>query len=260
MSEPRLAEDFAAARWTAAPLRTYDGIDLDGRHWPFADGCETTVVVAHGFTGNQELPGLLSVAALIWAAGYSVLTFDARGHGNSGGRCTLGEQEPLDIAAAVDEARRSSPSVAVVGASMGALAALRYAAAHRDISALVLVSCPATWRLHSPRAALAAAMTRTSLGRRAVARLQRVRISRQWDPGDPPVETAPGVHCPTAVVHGARDRFIPVAEAHRLIHALRCPTRLDVVADATHAFQPGLAGPVVDSLHWALGTHHEAGA
>jgi alpha-beta hydrolase superfamily lysophospholipase len=257
MDEHRAAGDFPSAPWTAVPLRTDDGVALDGRLWPFADGCDTTVVVAHGFTGSQGLPDLLDVAARIWAAGYAVLTFDARGHGNSEGRCTLGQQEPLDVAAAVREARRSSSSVAVVGASMGALAALRYAAgSHHDLSALVLVSCPATWRLHSPQAALAAAMTKTSLGRRAVARLQRVRISRRWDPGDPPVETAPGVRCPTAVVHGARDRFIPVAEAHRLIRALRCPTRLDVVANATHAFQPALAGPVVDSLHWALEARH----
>lgn len=254
MNRTRQTVDFSGAPWSTATLRTSDGIDLAGRAWPWTDGCDTTVVVAHGFTGNQQLPDLLDVAAHIWAAGYAVLTFDARGHGRSGGRCTMGQEEPLDIAAAVRAARRRGTRVAVVGASMGALAALRYAAEHRDLEALVLVSCPATWRLRSPQAALAAAMTRTSLGRRAVARLQRVRMSKRWDPGEPPVFTAPGVRCPTAVIHGERDRFIPVSEAHRLAQALRCPTRLDIVAGARHAFQPTLAGPVVEALRWALGS------
>lgn len=248
----RAIEGFGAAPWAEARLRTTDGIDLRGRHWAPAEGTSTTAIVAHGFTATQELPELLSVAARIWAAGYAVLTFDARGHGASGGRCSMGEQEALDVAAAVASARRSAAAVVVVGASMGALAALRYAAECDDLDGLVLVSCPATWRLRSPHAALAAAMTRTWLGRRAIARLQRVRISRRWEPGEPPVETARRVRCPTAVVHGARDRFIPVSEAHRLAQALRCPTRLDVVATATHAFQPAFAEPVVDALRWAL--------
>lgn len=250
MQAPSTAGSFAASSPTQISLRTDDGVELDARHWAQPDGARTTVVIAHGFTGDQAMPGLLDIADGLWATGNALVTFDSRGHGASGGQCTLGASEPLDVRAAVQFAQTQTPETVVVGASLGALAALRYASGDSSLAGLILVSCPATWRLRTPQAALTAAITRTSLGRRAVAKLQHVRIAAEWDIGEAPVSTAPLVQCPVAVIHGRRDLLIPASEARRLYDAVHEPRRLDVVPRMGHAFQPQLREPLLAALAW----------
>ena len=55
--------------------------------------------------------------------------------------------------AAVHVARERSDRVVLVGTSMGAIAALRYAATDPELAGVVAVSCPAAWRLPATRAA-----------------------------------------------------------------------------------------------------------
>ena len=70
------------------------------------------------------------------------------------GESTLGDLERHDVAVAVEVARERSERVVVVGASMGAIAALRYAVTDDDLAGTVIVSCPAGWRLpHNAHAA-----------------------------------------------------------------------------------------------------------
>ena len=64
---------------------------------------------------------------------------------------------------------QSGQAVVIVGASMGAIAALRYAAGpvvDPGLVGVVAVSSPAGWRLpRNARSVLAAGLTRTRLGR-----------------------------------------------------------------------------------------------
>jgi pimeloyl-ACP methyl ester carboxylesterase len=234
-------------------LRSADGLRLAASVWPAAArDPEAAVVVAHGLTITKDHPSVVAVAEALAAAGFAVVAYDGRGHGGSDGLCTLGTDEVLDVAAAVTWAGAASRRVVAVGSSMGAIAVLRYAATDDQLAGVVAVSAPARWRIYSGRALLAAAMTRTGAGRRMVARRKSVRLATTRTAVPAPQDVAPRVSCPAAIVHGARDRFIPPREAERIHDRLRGARRLDIVDGMGHGFGSGAAEAVVGAVQWAL--------
>jgi pimeloyl-ACP methyl ester carboxylesterase len=211
--------------------------------------------VTHGFTASADDQQVVTLADALQERDLDVTTYDARGHGRSGGVCTLGDLEQLDVAAAVAgaRARDRSARVVLVGASMGAIASLRFAATDAALAGLVTVSCPARWTLpRNPRAVLAALLTRTPPGRVVTSRYLGVSVARRWTDPPPPVVLAPQVSAPFAIVHGAADSFIPAAAAHDLFAAAHDPRRLDVVEGLGHAFGPLAVSPIVEAVDWAL--------
>jgi len=144
---------------------TTDGVELalDILH-PDA-GARAAIVLVHGFTAHRRERDVALIATALQAAGYVVVVGDLRGHGESGGLCTLGDDERLDVEAMVAMAREEHERVVLVGASMGAIAALRHAADDPSLAGVVVVSCPARWQLVSVRSAVAALFTQTGLGR-----------------------------------------------------------------------------------------------
>jgi pimeloyl-ACP methyl ester carboxylesterase len=228
---------------------TCDGVTLvaDVRARP---GAPAAVVVVHGLAADRGDGNVVGVADALHDAGYAVVTFDGRGHGSSSGACTLGDDERHDVAAAVAVARDLAPEVIVVGASMGAIATLRHAAADPTLAGVVVVSCPARWRLLSPQAALAALLTRTSPGRRILRSRSGVRLSPSWDRPTAPIEVVRAVRCPVAVVHGTADRFVPAAEARALYAAAAEPRRLELVKAMGHAFTAESRAAIVSAVRW----------
>ena len=129
-------------------LRTSDGVELVTRSWQASGEPRATAVLVHGMSATKDHPELVAVAEVLTQHGIDVLAYDARGHGASGGICTLGDDERYDVAAAVERARESQLPIVVVGASMGGIAVLRHAADDPDLAGIVTVSSPADWRLH----------------------------------------------------------------------------------------------------------------
>ena len=234
-------------------LRTTDGLALVGKRLLTTIAPEATVVIVHGFTASSQCPNVESLAAAIHADGFDVVTYDARGHGGSGGESTLGDYEQRDVAAAVSLARERTERVVVVGASMGGIATLRYVDTDPDVAGAVIVSCPAEWRLpRNVRGVPGAAMTRTGIGRQVTARLCGVRIARRWTNPAPPVELAARMRVPVAYVHGVNDRFISSHAAELLAEATPEPKRLTIVSGMGHAFEPSAIDPVRESVAWVL--------
>ena len=95
-------------------------------------------------------------------------------------------------------------------------------------------------------------MARTALGRAVASKLMHVRIAPEWNRPAPPVDLAARIRTPLAIVHGREDAFIPVRDAHQLQGRASAPTRLRLVADMGHAFEPESIGEVVDSVNWIL--------
>lgn len=233
-------------------LRTSDGLALAARIRAAGEPRAAAVVV-HGFTARQDHPEVMAVADALASHGFDVVTYDARGHGESEGICTLGHHERADVAAAVAVARDRSPHVVVVGASMGGIAALRYAADDPTLAGLVTVSAPANWRLpRSISGLLLALMTRTGPGRSLVARQMRVRLSKRWEGGEPPSAMAARLQVPLAVIHGSDDRYLAHREAEDLYAAAPGPRRLDVVSGMGHAFDAPAIPAIVSACEWAL--------
>ena len=108
-------------------LTTSDGLQLQTRAW-VPEGAKGTVLVHHGFAEHGGRYGHLVDALL--PAGFAVATFDARGHGRSGGTRVYVERFDSyleDFALAVDDAARKLPApLFLFGHSMGGLVVAKF--------------------------------------------------------------------------------------------------------------------------------------
>src|SRR3954447_17312795 len=236
----------------ATTLRTEDGLHLPARWW-HADHARAVVVLVHGFTASKDDPAVGAVAERMQAAGYDVISYDARGHGSSAGLSTMGDLERHDVAAAVEAVRDNKLPVVLVGASMGAIAVLRHAAEAKGLSGVVTVSAPSRWQVpRTWRSILAMGLTQTRAGRALAARRLGARISPKWTWADPPVQLVAKIVAPIAFIHGARDRFILPTSAAELYEAAAEPRRLEIVPGMGHAYDPAGTLAILGAIDWVL--------
>ena len=119
-------------------FRASDGVLLAG--WYVPGRTSTAVILLHGSHGTRT--DTLAHLRMLHTAGYAVLAFDARGHGQSQGETNaLGWSGARDIAGAVSFLKRQPGldhrRIAALGLSMGAEEALRAAAIGVPLSAIV---------------------------------------------------------------------------------------------------------------------------
>jgi pimeloyl-ACP methyl ester carboxylesterase len=244
-------------RVAVTTLTTVDGVQL-AAHTRRGDRARATVVVAHGFTASATHADVEALAGAVHERGFDVISYDARGHGRSGGRCTLGDLERHDVAAAVAAARPGAGPVVLVGVSMGAIAVLRHAADRpapggTAIAGVVTVSSPARWKLpRNARGLLSAGITSTPPGRFFAARRLGVRLATRRPRPAPPIELVRALDVPLALVHALEDPFIPATEARALYDAAPGARRLDLVPGAWHANGPGAVPAVLGALDWIV--------
>ncbi len=103
------------------------------------DAHAPTIVLVAGFKGGRT--EMLSYARFLYAAGYNVLLYDARGTGQSGGSFSLGLREVDDARGAISylQSRRDLPMhrYGLLGVSLGAGVAIAAAARTPSILATV---------------------------------------------------------------------------------------------------------------------------
>jgi alpha-beta hydrolase superfamily lysophospholipase len=119
-------------------VTTADGLTLPG--WWIPPAGRGVIILVHGYKGHRGQ--LLGVAEVFHRHGYGLLVPALRAHDRSGGELiSFGKEETKDLEAweaylhgrgDVDPAR-----VAMLGVSMGGEIAIKYAAEHADIRALV---------------------------------------------------------------------------------------------------------------------------
>ena len=235
-------------------LVTTDGVRLTATWWTTDAPARATVVLVHGFGACCTEGRVVALGEALRAHGFDVLAYDARGHGASGGTTTLGDDEHLDVAAAIGAVAPAGRPLVLVGASMGAIAVLRYAVAHPEtVAGVVTVSCPARWRLpRNARGVLSALLTQTPLGRNVARRHMGVRISPRVARGAPPADVVAALTVPLAVVHGRADPFISPDDATLLYETAHEPRRLDLVEGLGHAFEPRAIEPVLAAVDWCV--------
>ena len=128
--------DFDVAYEDVA-FESTDGVTLKG--WYLGGGDHgVSLACGHGlFRSRREV---LERSVALRKAGFNVLLFDLRRHGDSGGeRVTLGYEERLDYQGAIAYLQNRQPEdrIALLGVSMGAAAALLAASENRVVETVI---------------------------------------------------------------------------------------------------------------------------
>ncbi len=231
---------------SAFTAETEDGVRLAGSR---VGTRGPSLVFCHGFLGWHRKDRIVRFVEAL-ASRFVVYTVDLRGHGASGGLCTYGDLEMLDVAAVVQLAgsqRRGTP-VVTLGVSMGGVAVLRHAAIRQGVDAVVAISTPARWDGHGSRAVRQIRwLASTSRGRRLAPRLG-VRLGEHAAWSDSPEELVGRISpTPVLIVHGRDDHFFDEEEAWRLYRRAREPKRLMLASRFGHA-EDGLTGRFAERL------------
>lgn len=234
---------------------TDDGVRIAGTRIGSND--KVAVVMAHGFLGWRTKPKWRAMADAL-ARRFTVLTFDLRGHGASGGLCSGGEHEYLDVHAVASHARaRGFERVATVGSSLGAIAVLVEAATFRDVDAVVSISSPALWGASDLKAAKRATWLMSHPVGRAIAQnIFGTEIGGVWGDPPPPADLVAKIApVPLWLVHGDDDHFFPPADAELLYARAGEPKRLSILPGFGHAedgFTPAFARTLADGIEAML--------
>ncbi|MBC7265316.1 MAG: alpha/beta hydrolase [Chloroflexi bacterium] len=215
---------------------TDDGIILHGWFVP-AQHTRGTIVFCHGWSGNKE-PDLKYVPWL-WENGYSVLLFDFRNHGDSGGSATsMCYLERKDLLAALEYLRgRGVTQVGVMGFSMGAAVAIATAPLSPIIHAVIADSGFA--ELHCA-IANGLRLRYSTLGpfaqplARFIVFVAGWRIGLDLSQADPIHWVGRISPRPLFIIHGGRDPYVHSTEAQRLYAAAGEPKSIWLVTDAGH--------------------------
>jgi pimeloyl-ACP methyl ester carboxylesterase len=218
---------------TPLELTTADGVSLSALAYGPPDA-PVAIVFGHGFTSSQRNRKVVELVKVLVATGFAVYTTDFRGHGASAGSSSFGEQEVHDLEAVVAVARPRHKRVVTVGASMGAFVALRHVGLGGKVDAVVAISSPAFGTIpRMPRARMLGRLVRSERGKRLLAR-HGTRVGPFSPVTVAPIELAPSIETPVAIVHGGRDRYVPLSDAKALHERLGSPRRLVVLPDFGH--------------------------
>jgi dipeptidyl aminopeptidase/acylaminoacyl peptidase len=214
-----------------------DGLTLSG-WWLEADDSRRAIVMIHGANGDRADLGIkmLDIAREMVKAGYNVLTFDLRGHGQSEGKhISLGYYEQRDLLGAIDYVKqRGMSKICVIGFSMGAATALMTAPNCKQIDAIVADSSFAYLAdiikpQFSKRSRLPKFLIPLILF--VAKKIHGIDLSMPK-----PVDAVKQLTMPPVlIIHGGQDNTVPVGHASVLAKAFGNPhSRLWVVPEAEH--------------------------
>jgi alpha-beta hydrolase superfamily lysophospholipase len=218
-----------------SPRRPVQTVDLEGagvqlKGWRFAAEGPVkrgTVVYLHGMGDSRR--SSLYIADHFVPAGYDVLAYDSRGHGESGGEaCTFGVYEKQDLARVLSGI--VARPIVLLGSSLGAAVALQAAAQSSDVAAVISVSVFSDLRRVARERAPFFASEGNIVDALAIA--EREGHFRVADAS--PVTAAPLIKAPVLLIHGAEDDETRPVHSQRVFQALRAPKQLILVPGAGH--------------------------
>lgn len=224
---------FEALRFTAG-----DGVQTAGWYMPPPSSPAPAVIALHGHKGRKQ--DFLEQAAFLQRAGFGVVLFDLRHHGDSGDAVvTFGVREAEEVRPYLDflKARpeHAGRKVGVIGWSMGAVTALKAASLYPELAAIVADSPFASlseesyWRVAGivPRPFTAYAWAFTM----AAGCLSTGLPPSAWEVTEWLPALAPR---PVFFIHGTDDTNIPVTQTEKLVGAIGRPVELWYVRGVNH--------------------------
>ena len=213
-----------------------DGLWLSG--WKImAQAQAPWIILCHGLGANRS--DLLDIAAALSRAGYNLLVFDFRAHGESQGRVTsFGWREQRDLEGALAFLGRQ-PEIperpyGVFGISMGGAVAVMVAARDERLGAVAVDSIyPNLEESIAHHIKLLYRLPRIPF-LLFVSSTYRIRFGvwpRQMSPLDAVSHISPRA---LLVIHGGSDPRMPKDDATRLFEAAQEPKQLWIIEEADH--------------------------
>ncbi|MFA9479291.1 alpha/beta hydrolase family protein [Phycisphaerales bacterium AB-hyl4] len=199
-----------------------------------------TIIVLHGIFGSKDtLPAMWGRVAA--GAGYRSVLVDLRGQGHSTGDwLTYGVLESRDLVQVLDELERRellAGPVGVIGISYGGATAIQLAAIDPRVEAVVAFAPFATFESVVPD------FGRAILGPFAwlvspTTTHNAIRYTQHHN-GTPPIAASPleaiaRTNAAVLLLHGQRDRHVPLRHSRQLLHAARGPAKLVVLEHEDH--------------------------
>lgn len=220
-------------------IPSFDGTRLFG-WWMSARPGAATVVVLHGVKKNRT--DVLRAALAIRRAGFNVLLFDGRGHGDSEGRfVTYGFYERRDVESAIEwlvkEKKIDRRRVGLAGESMGAAIALQVAAHNLWIRAVWADSPFASLRrITEEYVRRATGLPGALLNPMLWTTIQVANYRGKFNVlSVDPLALAARIECPVYLVHGTADQLISSAHSENIYAALAGEKEIWFVEGARHA-------------------------
>ncbi|VAW43181.1 hypothetical protein MNBD_CHLOROFLEXI01-1970 [hydrothermal vent metagenome] len=221
---------------TAETVRfSANGIDLVAWYIPPAAENGATLIYVHGFGGNRG--GLLPQAAAMQQQGYGALLLDLRNHGESGDApTTWGYSEANDVLAAYDylltRPEVDPARVGLVGKSMGGAAVVRAASQLPNLALLVIESSYSSFEENLPNIVNTIARAPRFLATPILSRVG-AETGVSFSEIDS-VKTVATLNLPILLIHGERDRLVPVEQGRAIFTAVNQPKTLYIVPGAGH--------------------------
>jgi uncharacterized protein len=223
-AEPDLDNCTAVGQPAGTDLVASDGTRLAGWYIPAAapiGSAGPTVILVHGHASNKN--ALLPLAEVLHAD-YNIVLFDLRNHGQSfGTQTTGGVLERLDLEAVVAwlAATHAPPQVAVLGSSMGGIAATSAVASGLPVQALILDSTPAGVASATEREIDEMGYPLALPASWAVMLGSLFRTGVDVTAADPEVTIGNLGSVPVLILQGTADRFLDADAADRLAAVAR---------------------------------------
>ncbi len=246
---PDILPDALGIAYQDVRLRTNDEIDLAGWSIPASDP-RGTVLYLHGYGENRAQ--VISVLQPLHDAGFNVVAFDFRGHGQSEGHTvTFGHRETNDVKAGYEFAKARYPDqpLFMVGVSYGAAVGLQTLPELPEVRAAWVDSTFASmdsvlWQQFSflKPASLqsgAVSMARTILWLDCGFKPDEIRLDK----------VLKNVNTPLFFVHGQTDDRTSLSEGHQLFNGYDGPKGYFWIDDSTpRSVQPEARQRYYDQL------------
>jgi pimeloyl-ACP methyl ester carboxylesterase len=192
-------------------IETEDGVMIKGFHIHSHD-TDSVVILSHG--GFRSKNSFENLGLAQWLSyDFNVISFDTRGHFESGGKWTGDGKTVLDLKAVVSYAKEQGYArVGVFGRSLGGWSAFLYASACNEIDSLVVLAAPLTHIRSTPLVSKAEQL-KSLPGRVIVRMLDGLRYEDYSDHmTQTPMEVSQKMMTPTFLIYGKEDPVVGLRE------------------------------------------------
>ncbi|MBI4863850.1 MAG: alpha/beta fold hydrolase [Candidatus Riflebacteria bacterium] len=224
--------------YTDVAIQSTDGVTLASWWIPAGKTASArTMLVSHGVGANRD--DILRFCPFLHAAGYNILAWDWRGHGQSSwARVTFGLKERHDVRAALDWLKANHPReagwIGALAISMGAAIWIQAAPLVPEVRAFVLDSPFASLRTMLPFQYRYLPEVARGPFARLTAFYAGLVIGTGVDGVAPVAEIASISPRPLFIIHGTSDEVIPHTQSQLLDEVARQPKEVWIVPGAFH--------------------------